>query len=116
MFNYSVKVKFIMSKEITSPEIFFGFKMGSDRKLARWDRIVEYFKLLDSESDNITVKEIGKSTEGNPFLLAIISSTENLKNLDKIKSMSWKISHPKNIPKKEIEEIFKNGKTGASIE
>jgi hypothetical protein len=33
---------------ITAPEAFFGFKMGSDRKIARWDKMVEYFtfKLL----------------------------------------------------------------------
>ena len=28
---------------ITSPEQYFGFQMGEDRKLARWDKIVEYF-------------------------------------------------------------------------
>jgi hypothetical protein len=27
-------------KDILSPEQFFGFRMGTDRKLARWDKIV----------------------------------------------------------------------------
>jgi len=30
-------------EKVTTPENFFGFKMGADRKLARWDRIVDYF-------------------------------------------------------------------------
>ena len=30
-------------KKITSPEEFFGFQMGSDRKIARWDKIIDYF-------------------------------------------------------------------------
>ena len=34
---------------ITSPEDFFGFQMGTDRKLARWDRIVEYFYKLEQQ-------------------------------------------------------------------
>ncbi len=34
-------------KTITSPEDFFGFQMGTDRKLARWDKIVEYFYKLE---------------------------------------------------------------------
>lgn len=27
-----------MSQPVTTPESFFGFKLGSDRKMARWDR------------------------------------------------------------------------------
>ena len=65
---------------VTSPEEFFGFKMGTDRKIARWDKIVEYFYLLEKESDKIKVIDMGPSTEGHPFLLTIITSAENLKN------------------------------------
>ena len=60
----------------TSPEKFFGFRMGTDRKLARWDRVVEYFRLLARESNRIQVVDMGPSTEGNPFLLAFITLAE----------------------------------------
>ena len=59
----------IMSEIIPSPESFFGFQLGSDRNIARWDRIVEYFDLLNSHSENIQVNNMGPTTEGNPFLL-----------------------------------------------
>lgn len=36
--------------EITPPEKFFGFRLGADRKMARWDKIVEYFQLMERES------------------------------------------------------------------
>ena len=49
-----------MSVKIPSPEEFYGFRIGTDRKLARWDKIVEYFHLLDESSDRIMVKELGK--------------------------------------------------------
>ena len=68
--------------KITSPEEFYGHQMGADKKLARWDKIVEYFSKLDGESDRIKVVELGKSTEGNPFTLAYISSAENLSKLE----------------------------------
>ncbi len=29
---------------VISPEGFFGHQMGADRKMARWDKIVEYFR------------------------------------------------------------------------
>ena len=59
-----------MIQKITPPEEFFGYQLGSDRKLARWDKIVEYYWLLDKESEKIKVTDMGPSTEGNPFLLA----------------------------------------------
>ena len=60
-------------RPITSPEEFFGFELGSDRKIARWDAVVEYFGLLETQSDRIEVVDMGPSTEGNPFLLEILS-------------------------------------------
>ena len=36
---------------ITPPDEFFGHQLGADRILARWDRMVEYFELLEEESE-----------------------------------------------------------------
>ena len=100
-----------MPSKVTSPEKFYGFKPGEDRKLARWDRIVEYFQTLDEESDRIKVEDLGETTEGNPFILAYISSPENLTDLDRYREMSWKIGHPRGLSKEEIDEIVEDGKT-----
>ncbi len=99
------------SKKIISPEEHFKFELGTDRKLARWDKIVNYFWKLDEASDRIRVVELGKSTEGHPFILAFISSPENLANLEKYREMSWKIGHPKGLKEEEVEEIIREGKT-----
>ena len=99
-----------MSSEIPSPEAFFGHKMGADRKLVRWDRIVEYFWLLD-ESPCVKVADLGQSTEGNPFLLAIISSPENMERIDAIRDMSWRIAHPEGLTEEELEGIIRDGRT-----
>ncbi|MBN1683341.1 peptidase M14 family protein [Candidatus Bathyarchaeota archaeon] len=99
-----------MSSYIISPEEFFGHKMGADRKLERWDKIVEYFGLL-SKSPCVEVTELGKTTEGNPFLFVIISSSDNIKNLEKIREMSYNIAHPKDLKEKEVKEIISKGKT-----
>ncbi len=98
-------------KKIPSPEEFYGFRMGTDRKLARWEKIVEYFWLLDKNSDRIKVTELGKSTEGNPFLMAIISSPENLKNMKKIKEISAKLADPRGLNDKDIEKLIDDGKS-----
>ena len=49
-------------KKVTSPEEFFGFELGSDRKIARWDKIVDYFKILERESGKLKVINMGPST------------------------------------------------------
>ena len=38
------------AQEITSPEKFFGFQLGADKKIARWDKIVDYYGVLEKQS------------------------------------------------------------------
>lgn len=96
--------------KITSPEEFFGFRLGSDRKIARWDKIVEYFYKLESESDAIKVIDMGPSTEGNSFLLTIISSPENLANLERHREINGKLADPRGLSEDEVKALVKEGK------
>lgn len=95
---------------VTAPVDFFGHELGADRELARWDRIVEYFELLDSESDRLQVIDLGPSTEGNPFLLVIISSPENLENLDRLAEISRALADPRGMSEREIAGLVAEGK------
>jgi hypothetical protein len=97
-------------KKVTSPKEFFGFELGSDRKIARWDKIIDYYTLLEKESGKLKVINMGPSTMGNPFLLVIISSPENLANLDRLKEVNAKISDPRGIAEAEIKKLVKEGK------
>jgi hypothetical protein len=99
-----------MSRKVSSPEEFFGFQMGSDRKIARWNQIVQYFTLLETQSDAIKVIDLGPSTEGNPFLLVVISSAKNLRNLDWIKEVNAKISDPRGLTEEEIASLIREGR------
>ena len=97
--------------KIPSPEEFFGFKMGTDRKLARWDKIVDYFKTLESLSNKIKVYDLGDSTMGNPFIMAVISSGDNLKKMDEIKEINAKLADPRGRIDEEVENLIKKGKS-----
>ena len=96
--------------KITSPEEFFGFQLGSDRKIARWDKITEYFYKIESESDRIKVIEMGKTTEGNPFLLTIISAPDNLAQLQHYKEINAKISDPRGLSPETVKQLVSEGK------
>src|ERR1051325_1502155 len=71
------------SNGIPTPQQFLGFRVGEDKKLARWDKIVEYMQLVANGSDRVRLRELGKTTNNNPFILLEISSPETLKNLDR---------------------------------
>jgi hypothetical protein len=101
---------------VPAPEQFFGFRMGTDNKLARWDRIVDYFRQVSSASDRIRFRELGKSTNGNPFIALEISSPDTLKDLDRYKQMERKLYFQGGAPTDgERDEIFRQGKAVVAV-
>ncbi len=99
-----------MPNKVTSPEQFFGFKMGTDRKIARWDKIVDYLTQLEKESDRIKVIDMGPSTEGNPFILAIITSAENHARLEHLRQVNNKIVNPRGLSEDDVKPLIADGK------
>ena len=101
---------------IPTPEQFFGFRIGTDNKLARWDRILDYMRQVDTASDRIQMRELGKSTDNNPFVVLEISAPENLKNLERYKRLERKLYFQGGAPTDaEREEIFAQGKLVIAI-
>lgn len=99
--------------EIPAPKDVLGFTPGDDRKLASWAQTIEYFKKLDAASERVRFQEIGKSTNGNPFVYATISSAENLKDLEKYIGINDKLADPRLIESndKTAQSLIKQGKT-----
>src|SRR3990170_12257 len=94
----------------TSPDTFFGFQLGSDRNLARWDRMVEYYRLLEKETGKLRVVDMGPSTMGHPFLLTIISAPENLAKLDRLRQVNAQISDPRGLSEADVRKLVAEGK------
>jgi len=97
-------------QQITTPEEFFGFQMGADRTIARWDRMVEYYNLLQQQSPRIHVVEMGPSTLGNPFLALFISAPDNLARLEELRQINAQLSDPRGIPEDRIRSLVAAGK------
>ena len=100
----------VPAAEITSPEEFLGFQVGSDRKLADWQQISSYFRLLDEQSDRVLVQEVGRTTEGNAFLLATISSPQNLEKLEEYRQIQKLLADPRRA-EESVEALIRKGKT-----
>src|SRR4249919_949725 len=102
---------FAATAAVKTPEEYFGFRIGSDRKLVRWDNIVEYLQALANGTDRVRFRNLGPTTNGNPFILLEISSAENLRNLDRLKNLERKLYFQGGAPTDaERDEIFRSGK------
>ena len=56
----------------------------SDRRCAaRGEESIEYFEQLDAATDRLELREVGRSSFGRPVYIALISSAEDLRNLDR---------------------------------
>ena len=71
-------------EEIPTPAEIVDFEIGSDRNLANWNRICEYFDLVGSASPRVSLLEMGKSTDGRRMIAAYISSQANIARLDEL--------------------------------
>ncbi len=102
--------------QVPSPKSVLGFTPTDDKTIADWHQITDYFTKLDKGSNRVAVKEIGKTTNGNPLIVAFISSEKNIKNLEKYRQISAKLADPRTIKDaSELEDLIKNGKTIVSI-
>ena len=95
---------------ITSPRQFFGFNIGDDYQLATYDQFVEYWQKLDKESDRMKVVDIGKTAEGRPQLMAIITSPENFKKLERYKEISRRLATVDGLTDDQAHALAKEGK------
>ncbi|HYZ86967.1 MAG TPA: M14 family metallopeptidase [Bryobacteraceae bacterium] len=98
-----------------TPESFFGHPMGADRSLLDWNRVVSYFQELASESNKIQVRELGRTTEDRAYVVAIISAPENLKQLDKYRTIQQRLADPRRTSDAEAEKLIEEGKTVVMI-
>jgi hypothetical protein len=83
------------AKHITSPAEAFGFEPGTDRKLADWTQLVNYFEQLGKQSDRVHFEDVGKTTEGRPFITVTISSPDTIAHLDRYKEIQRKLADPR---------------------
>ncbi len=104
------------AQTVATPESVLGFRPATARKIADWEQIVGYFHRLDEGSERIAVREIGKSTLGQPMIAAFISDPANIKDLDMYRAISAKLADPRTVSgDAELRELLRKGKTIVSI-
>src|SRR5258705_9543087 len=78
--------------QIPTPESVLGHKPGDDFYLASYDESLGYFQKLAASTDKLKLVKVGQTTRKVDWYMAIISSAENLKNLDKYKDTAKRLA------------------------
>jgi hypothetical protein len=101
--------------QLSSPESQLGFAVGADRKLADWNEITRYFNQLDQASDRVQMVELGKSTEGRPLVLAIITSPKNFARRDDILNIQRRLADPRQMHADSLASYLRRGRAVVMI-
>jgi len=91
----------LSAQNLESPNSFLDYQLGD--KFTFHHQVVDYFKHLSENSDQIILEQYGETYEGRPLYYAVISSAENMRQLEEIKS-------------KNLAQTGLNGSLGATAE
>jgi hypothetical protein len=95
---------------ITTPLQQFGAAIGDDYFLATYTQLEEYWKKLDRQSDRMQLVDIGRTEEGRTQWMAIISSPENMKQLDRFRDISRRLSLAEGLTDDQARALAAEGK------
>ncbi|MGH7655977.1 MAG: M14 family zinc carboxypeptidase, partial [Gemmatimonadaceae bacterium] len=100
---------------IPTPESVLGFTVGADYKLATYDESMNYFQKLAAASNRIKLVDVGKTSTGHAWTLAIISSPENLAKLDHYRDIAQKLAHPEGLTDDQAHALAHEGRAFVDI-
>jgi hypothetical protein len=96
---------------VPEPASILGFRPGDDFRLATWSKLVEYAQAIDDASDRVLVRSIGTTTEGRPMIVAIVSSADTIRDLDRHKAVQRSIALPGGGEDRAEDEAARTSKT-----
>ena len=100
---------------VPTPESVFGHAVGADFKLIGYDESIRYFERLAATSDRIKLVEVGKTSMGRRWTLAVISSPANLAKLGRLREISQRLAHPAGLSDAEARALAQEGKAFVDI-
>ncbi|MCZ6599111.1 MAG: M14 family metallopeptidase [Planctomycetota bacterium] len=101
---------------LPTPESVLGHEPGDDFYLASYDEALEYFRALDAASDKVELLRVGTTSGGLDWYLALISSVENLANLERHKETSRRLAWARGLDDEGARALSRRGKSIVHID
>lgn len=100
----------LTAQSLTTPEAFFGHPIGADYQLPDYTKFEAYWRTLAQESPRIVLEEIGRTAEGRPQLMAIVTSPENHARLARYKEISQRLALAEGVSDGDARALAREGK------
>ena len=104
-----------LGAQLPTPESAFGHQVGADFKLIDYEESIGYFRRLAQSSDRMKLVDVGKTSSGRPWTLAVISSPQNLNRLDALTQISQRLAHPAGLTDTAARRLAREGKAFVDI-
>ncbi len=95
---------------VTPPQDFFGHEIGADHFLANYTQLVDYWRLLASESDRMVLEEIGTTGYGQTMWMAVISAPETVRARERYRRISALLCGARELDASQAAELAQEGK------
>ncbi len=116
LFLFAAPTFVIATAQIPTPASVLGHNPGDDFYLADYDDGIKYFHALAASSDRIKMFKVGKSTRGEDYEIAVISSPENLARLDEYKAIARKLADSRSLTEAQARELARTSKVIVHID
>jgi hypothetical protein len=87
----------VAGSAVPTPESILGFRPGDDGQLADWSQVIAYLEALDAASGRVSVEEVGRTTQGRPFVMVTVTSEANHARLEEIRQANARIADPRGL-------------------
>lgn len=101
---------------VPTPESVLGFKPGADFHLASYTDAIGYFRKLAAASNRIKLFDVGRSSRGQEMVLSVISSPQNLANLDHYLAINQRLTQARGLTDAQAQALSEQGKVVVHID
>jgi zinc carboxypeptidase len=94
---------------VPTPASVFGFPIGADSQLFTYDQSIAYFRRLAAASEHIRLIEVGKTSFGKPWTVALLSSPANLRRVDELRRINQRLARPAELTDDQARQLSREG-------
>lgn len=98
------------AQQIPTPKEIIGFEPGADYHLLTYEQSLKYYQALAEATDMVKLEHIGDSSMGKPMMAVIISSEENMANLERYREISLELARVKGLTDEQAKALAREGK------
>ena len=97
------------AQSVPAPESVFGHPVGADSQLFTYGQSIEYFRRLAASSPYVRLLEVGKTSFGKPWTVALISAPANLARVDELRRINQRLARPETLTDADARQLAREG-------